>query len=351
MRTLIVACTLAAILGFAAHRASVCTVRAVAEIMSSRTALMLGSIGKSVLWAIAVTGPAFVLVPSAGADIAGWPITGAAVVGGFAFGLGAAFNGACAYSTLARLVDGEGGMLVTIIAFPIGIWSFDTLAGWHWLDRPETTPTLGGSMAAWAMWMGLSMVLWGTYEALRLWRTRPVGHRLRALILAPQYRLSSAAMLIGLAGTTIFLIYGSAGYTTTLQELVDGWVGVRGFPAPGRWILALAILSGMLTSTLHRGSFRPDWHPRRLWLRNAVGGLLMGLGVALTPGGNDTLLLYSIPTFSPHALPAFLAMLSGVVAGLNGIRMIFGIEMRVACRNDLFVIDAATSSGEDARRP
>jgi hypothetical protein len=76
------------------------------------------------------------------------------------------------------------------------------------------------------------------------------------------------------------------------------------------------------------------------WLRNLVGGLLMGFGVALTPGGNDALVLYAIPTLSPHALPAFVAMLVGIWLGLWGMRALFAIEMRVACRNDRYVSDA-----------
>jgi len=57
-----------------------------------------------------------------------------------------------------------------------------------------------------------------------------------------------------------------------------------------------------------------------------------GSGLALTPGGNDALVLYGIPSLSPHALPAFLAMALGVAFGLLIMRACFGIEMRVACR-------------------
>ena len=63
----------------------------------------------------------------------------------------------------------------------------------------------------------------------------------------------------------------------------------------------------------------------------------MGLGAALAPGGNDVLVLYSLPIFSPHALPAFAAMAVGIFAGLLLMRAIFGIEMRVSCRNDRYV--------------
>jgi uncharacterized protein len=60
-------------------------------------------------------------------------------------------------------------------------------------------------------------------------------------------------------------------------------------------------------------------------------------GVALTPGGNDALVLYGIPGLSPHALPAFLAMAVGIALGLSVMRTWFGIELRVACRNDVYI--------------
>lgn len=336
MIALIVACLLAAMLGFAAHRASVCTVRAVAEVITSRTGHMLISIGKSMLWVIAIVVPLILLMPSAGAGISGWPLTGASVFGGFVFGVGAAINGACAYSTMARLVDGEGGMAVTVAALAIGILCFITLAGGHWVERPVPTPALAGSLSQWALLMALPVTLWCVYEGVRLWRGQ-AGLGIRNLVLAPQYRLSSAAMFIGLAGAAIFLIYGSASYTTTLQQVVEGLHGTSSPPAAARWILLLAVMAGMLLSTLQRGSFRLDWRPRRIWLRNLSGGMLMGLGIGLMPGGNDALVLYGIPILSPHALPAFVALLVGALLGLLIMRGWFGIELRVACRNDLFV--------------
>jgi uncharacterized protein len=335
MEALIVACALAGVLGFAAHRASVCTVRAVAEVVSSRTAHMLVSIAKSSLWVTAVTVTAILLMPSAGMDLIGWPLTGAAVLGGFLFGAGAAINGACAFSTMARLVDGECRMLVTVAALAFGVLGFVTLVDWHWLERPVPTRALASNLTAWALVTALALVSWSVYEAARLWHARPIGTSFLSLALARQYRLSSAAMLIGLASGVIFLIYGSASYTVTLQQAVEGLHRARGFPAAGRWTLLLALMGGMLLSTLQRRSFRLDWRPRWSWLRNLFGGLLMGLGVALTPGGNDALVLYSVPTLSPHALPALLAMLVGIACGLSGMRAWLGIELRVVCRSDV----------------
>jgi hypothetical protein len=46
---LVLSCGLAALLGFAAQRASICNVRAIAEVIGSGTAHMLVSFGKTVL--------------------------------------------------------------------------------------------------------------------------------------------------------------------------------------------------------------------------------------------------------------------------------------------------------------
>jgi uncharacterized membrane protein YedE/YeeE len=347
MAILVFAILLAMILGFAAHRASICTVRTIAEIMSARTGYMLASVGKSVLWVWAVSIPFFWLMPAAGTGVSGWSLTGFAMLGGFAFGLGAAINGGCAYSTMARLVDGEGKMLATVGGFAVGVFCFVTLVGWQWLPRPSPTPALVGALLAWAMvpaivFLAFAALAWAIYESARLWRSRETGARFIDLVLAPRYRLSTAALLIGLPGAVLFLIYGAFGYTATFELIIEGSLGTRDWPPTVRWALLIAVLAGMLVSTVQRGSFRIDWRPRRAWLLNSSGGVLMGFGTALAPGGNDALVLYGIPTLSPYALPTYTALAVGVAAGLVMMRLWFGIEARVECRNDRFVSDTWT---------
>ena len=125
MPAFLLALVLAFVLGFAAHRASVCTVRAVAEVMHARTSFMFRSIGKSILWILAVTLPFYFLVPGAVLAYSGWQFTLTALAGGLLFGIGAGINGACAYSTMARCVDGEPWLPVrwrdsTVALAPVG---------------------------------------------------------------------------------------------------------------------------------------------------------------------------------------------------------------------------------------
>jgi uncharacterized membrane protein YedE/YeeE len=336
---LIVACLFAGLMGFAAHRASICTVRAVAEIMSARSAHMLWSITKSALWVIALTLPFFWLMPAAASHIGGWQVTAATFLGGFLFGLGAAINGACAYSTMARLADGEVRMAVTIGGFAIGIVTFLALVDLEWLARPAKAPALLGAVLTFALLISAVLLAWALYEVPRIWRLRPRHLGLKDLILAPQYRLSTAALLIGIASAVVFLLIGTPGYTITLQNLVQGAIGMGALPTL-RGVIVLAVLAGMLASTLQRGSFRLDWRPQRSWLRNIFGGALMGLGTAMVPGGNAVLVLYATPSFSPHALPGLAALIVGAGAGLLAMKHIAGIDTRVVCRNDIYRAEA-----------
>jgi uncharacterized membrane protein YedE/YeeE len=347
MIALIVSCILAGILGFAAHRASICTVRAVAEMTHSGTGYMLVSIIKSALWVFAITIPVFLLVPQTALGITGWQLTVTALFGGLLFGIGSGLNGACAYATMARMVDGEVGMLLTVVGFVIGVLLFIVLVGAGTVSRPTPAPSQVPAMLNFAPYFGALLLILGLYEMIRLWRTRPPGASLRELVFAPAYRLSTAALLMGIASGTIFLLFGSPGYTTTFQQVIEGHVGTRPMPAYGRWIVLGSVLFGMLASTWQRKSFRIDWKPRLSWFRNIFGGILMGLGTALLPGGNDALVLYGIPGLSPHALPAYGALLLGIFVALLTMRAIFGMEMRVACRKDMYIADV---SADLARR-
>ena len=112
---------LAGVVGFAAHRASICTVKAVEEIFATRRALMFASFAKTVLWIIAAALVMQILVPESRIETIGWAISLPAILGGLIFSVGAVVNGGCAFSTLTRLGAGQVGMVVTLIGFALGV--------------------------------------------------------------------------------------------------------------------------------------------------------------------------------------------------------------------------------------
>ena len=108
---------LAVLLGFASHRASICTVRAVAEVVSTGRGHILMSIAKSILWVLAITIPFMWLMPQAQGDQTEWALSALTLVGGGIYGTGAAINGGCAFSTLNQLADGKLRMLGALLGF------------------------------------------------------------------------------------------------------------------------------------------------------------------------------------------------------------------------------------------
>ena len=142
----VIALGCAALIGFAAHRASLCNVRAVAETMTTGSAHMLWSLLQAVLWMATLTGVlvlAFGVVPQPA-----WARAPAlwAWAGGALFGVGAAVNGGCSLSTLTRLADGEVGMIAALGGFALGVSTWLVVAA---RDHCRTSAHQGatGSMA------------------------------------------------------------------------------------------------------------------------------------------------------------------------------------------------------------
>ncbi|MBI5718796.1 MAG: YeeE/YedE family protein [Burkholderiales bacterium] len=330
----ILALCCAALIGFAAHRASLCNVRAVAEVMTTRSAHMLWSLLQAVVWMVTLTGVlvlGFGLVPQPA--LARTPML-LALAGGLLFGIGAAVNGGCSLSTLTRLADGHIGMAATLSGFALGVatWLAVPAVGWQaaltplpspWLRWPDLAPGLLALLLAWALHRA-----WGLWQ---LARARPQGPR-KPWLLAPTYPLSVSAALMGLAAGLLYATQGAWSYTSYLRTEVLHTLG--DVPAASAWHggLVLSLVAGMLASSLQRRTFA--WtRPQRLggWLRHAGGGVLMGAGAAMVPGGNDTLLLGSLPTITLAAVGTYLCMLMGIALVLWMMRVARAPMPALAC--------------------
>lgn len=324
----------AMLIGFAAHRASLCNVRAVAEIMTTGSAHMLWSLGQAVLWMSAITGVlvlGFGLTPQlAQARIPiGW-----ALVGGWLFGLGAAVNGGCSLSTLHRLADGEMGMLATLAGFAVGVcaWLAVQAMGWPAQLAPVASPWLRWPDLA--PWLLALLLLWTLRQLLsfRLLSRRQGNASLRERLFAPAYHLSISAAVMGLAGGLLYATEGAWSYTNLFRAEVLHRLAGTDAPTAWHWMLVLGLLAGMFGSALQQRSQAWRWPDRTgTWARHAGGGALMGAGAALIPGGNDTLLLNAVPALTAAAVTAYAAMLAGIVSVLWGMRLAQVPMSAIAC--------------------
>lgn len=302
---------LVTLIGFAAHRASLCTVAAVAEVLEGRRACLLGSFARTALWALAVSVPILWLWPERGMAVPAYTLTAAALAGGFLFGAGAALNGGCAFSTLGRLVDGELWMLATLAGFCAGAGGWTMMAERVVaLPQPTAGPEPLGLVLLGALW------LWCGWELRRLWRSRDRRRSWRERLGSPRYSLGAAALLLGLGSGYLYTLHGAWTYTTTLNRAAQSLFRPDSGPSGLLLGLLLALVAGMALSSWQRGGFRARLGKAEDWLRRFAGGSMMGLGGALVPGGNDELILRAIPALSPNAVPAYLALLAGVACVL-----------------------------------
>ena len=83
----------------------------------------------------------------------------------------------------------------------------------------------------------------------------------------------------------------------------------------GRTLLALALLAGAVAGAASAGMFRLRISSPGDVARHFAGGALMGVGAALIPGGNDSLVLIGLPLLQPSAGAAYVAMVVAIAVG------------------------------------
>lgn len=325
----------AAVLGFAAHRASLCSVKAVTEILSTHRAYMLMSFLKAILWVVALALPLSWLLPDHRAHADSWAIGIPALLGGALLGAGATINGGCAFYTLSRLSSGHLAYLFTLLGFLVGcvlqINYFTNYAS----QQAEPLlilfdePRIGSLLLLGIIW---TLLLW---ELIRLWGTAPEGNW-RSRIFAPRYRLSSSAILLGLSNALLLILWGSWSYTNTLHQGVSTYFQLGMEPMRIQFGLFAALLVGMVFSAWKSGGISFSLGKISDWLARLAGGALMGMGAAILPGGNDALLLSGMPMLSPHAFPAFAMMLVTIAAMLVISERLGGPKISADCHGDIF---------------
>ncbi|MEP5764770.1 MAG: YeeE/YedE thiosulfate transporter family protein [Halieaceae bacterium] len=306
---------LALLMGFVADRTNLCTVSAVMALMIERNISVLWGITRIVLWVLGISLLLQLAFPLSPLSRTAYDFSLVSLLGGLVFGVGAVLNGGCSLQLITRLGRGDLGMIVSIAGLPIG-----AIAGrWLMADLPQLRPVrvepVASLSADWQFWLLGVLGLWMLVELFRLLRDFRL-RGLRARLLASDYQPTSSAALLGIGNGLLFSLVGTWMFTYTLIQSLTNLANPHSEHyspvAPILWWLLAAYLFGIFASAYQSRHHLFQGRPSPLWVRYFLGGLLMGLGAVLVPGGNDMLLLNGIPGLSAHALPAYLAMLVGI---------------------------------------
>lgn len=309
-------------LGASAHRAGLCTVKAVAEVMTARQTHILWSFLKASFWTLGFLSLATLF--GAEPALTARPVSLMGLAGGLIFGMGAGLNGACSFSTLSRLAEGHSVMLATLGGWVIGLLTMSAVA---------PVPAMAGLPAfplSWLIAPGLAWIVWEGVRIVILLRRNGLG-----LFKDGYWPLSLGVLIVALGNAGLLLMDKPWSFTST-AICATGAADVAPCANPGTlWVITGAAMVTMIVSAMLRGSFRL----RRVRLLSAIrrlgAGVLMGAGAALIPGGNDGLILFGIPSLSPHALPSWFGIVAGIWLVLALMRRTGARIPAIRCETDI----------------
>lgn len=292
-----VAALCAVTMGFAIQRGATCTVAAVDEVIDRRGVTRLIALVEASVW---VAGGLLI------ADRFGWLaqapsgylLNGWTVAGAFLLGLGAFVNRACVFGAIARFGSGEWAYIATPIGFYLGCLSVTKL----FAPPPPQTLDAGSIVLAApgsVVWLVAAILIWRI--AVPLVRHRSVP---RELLTRHLWSPHAATTVIGVTFLVTLLLVGAWAYTDALAELARGMA----HSVLARALLLMCLLLGALIGGWTAGLFRHTGIRVGSLLRCLAGGMLMGWGSLLIPGGNDGLILVGMPLLWPYAWTAFATM-------------------------------------------
>lgn len=298
-----IALPLAFLAGFALQRGNICAVAAVRGVVEEGDWRRFLALLECAAWALL----GLMLIAALGwMPLQDWPAQPSlllAVLGGALFGAGALVNGACAMGAIGRLGAGELAFLAMPAGFVLGAVGALELGA-----RAGRATSVAFAGPTFALLLGALCV----FALVRVWtalRAAPSAAAVRAAIVAPRWPPALAMALIAFANIGLLVLIFSWPYTTLLVDLARG----SAMEATLRFALAAALVLGAGAGSASAGRFAWRTPGPRAAASCFGGGVLMGAGGALIPGGNDALVLLNLPLLQPSAFAAYAAM-TGVIA-------------------------------------
>ncbi|MBZ9793784.1 YeeE/YedE family protein [Rhizobium sp. 3T7] len=270
------------ILGFAMNHGSICTFIATTELVLKRRPARFLALAECAIWAAI----AYVVLEKLPTMHDGWAplahMIGAAVL----FGVGVYVNGACIFGSVGHFGNGELEFGFTFLGI-LAILSLDTLFSLRGDPMPFSgTPPLALETLLFAL---------AAFLVLRL------GLSLKSE--TNYLRLTVAMTTIGVTSAALSAFASSFSITTSIGSLLS-------IPVTSSLIFVCMTMGSFISARSRRHRFSLSWPTWRSLLRKTVGGLLMGFGALLIPGGNDTLLLVGLPMGAWQAFTAYVMMVA-----------------------------------------
>lgn len=294
----LIAAICAGVMGYAIQRGGTCLVAAVDEVLGKRRGWRFLGLAEAAAW---VAGGVLLWRVLGGHETLpiGYPTTLGTVVGGALLGLGAFVTRACVFGAVARFGSGEWAFLLTPVGFFIGCVTIWPLIG-------KFPPMLIGSPlfdASWLLFPFALLVGWRIIEAARAGRA--------GMFAAHVWTPHRATAVIGIVFAISLIAIGPWAYTYALLALAQGRVdGVL-----VKFALLVLLFAGALVGGWTAGRLKLRTPTRETVIRCLGGGVLMGWGSLLIPGGNDELLLIGIPLLQPYAWVAVASMAAAIALG------------------------------------
>ena len=203
-------------------------------------------------------------------------------------------------------------MIITILGFCIGIKGLS-----FFLPAPLLIKTKPAVLTAATSYLSIIFVcLFLMLFILELYSFSASGisdNTFKGPLFFKNLKYSVFSLLIGLTGGGLYLLYGNWTYTSILKDLILTIEKPYDHFKLFYLYLFLAVFLWMLISAIIKKSIKIKFKSESNFTAHIIGGILMGAGVVLIPGGNDILILNSLPGLSFHAFPAFCSILVGIV--------------------------------------
>ena len=283
------------VLGFALNHGSICTVIATTELVSEKRPARFIALFEAAVWAALI----YTILETSPTMQQGWLPLVYLVPAAMLFGIGSYVNGACVFGSVGHFGNGQidfGFAFLGIVA----VFYIESL-----FELFPDQPPISASLPLGSVFLAVALL---AILALRL------GVSLRSESNFPQLTLSMAAIGITFTVLTVF----APGFSITVPVVIVS------IPVAGA-VISLSMFAGSLVSArLRTRRFMLTWPTINNILRRTLGGILMGLGALLIPGGNDTLLMIGFPLGAWQAALAYVLL----VASLAALIAKFGSEAR-----------------------